>query len=371
MRSEPLYKTRIISVDFFRGLTVAFMLLVNNPGEWGHIYSFLRHAPWHGILGADFVFPFFLFLVGVSVRIALGKKGNSFSTYRKILWRSILLFLCGLFLNGFWQFDFASIRIPGVLQRIAFVYCIVACFYLRFSLRSLMLCLISIIIAYWLVLTFLPVPGTNYTGYEVNKNYSAYADRLFLSGHMWKYTKTYDPEGILSSFSALASGFLGVWFAELLLYRRKSGMTLSFFCCIQIIIALLWSYSYPINKNLWTGSYILWNSGIAGLILCFFHKKLPEILVYRLSPILYLGKHALIVFFISSLFAKLMTTIKFSCSGKLQVLKSCIYKEYFRANINTPELASMLYGVCYLLVWTGVIFVYARIHERKVIQNNI
>lgn len=351
--------SRIISLDLFRGLTVAFMILVNNPGDWGHIYPALKHAHWHGIFGADFVFPFFLFIVGVAIAISLTKYRGSYSVTGKILRRSVILFLLGIFLNGFWTFDWSTIRIPGVLQRIAIVYFLAACLFLFSGWRTILVLFLLILSSYWWLLTYVPVPTTGYTGYAMLKNYSAFVDGIFLQGHMWQYTKVYDPEGILSTFSALGSTVLGILCGKLLYQKKSSPVFLFFFSLLLVLTGYVWSRQFPLNKNLWTGSYTVFTGGIAFLILIVFHYSIDnrsEHWSRYLLPLLQFGRRALLAFFATGLFSRILARVKIDCSGKTMAIKTCVYENLFLPMSDNPYMASMLYGLAYLFLWIILIY---------------
>ncbi|HEY5774630.1 MAG TPA: heparan-alpha-glucosaminide N-acetyltransferase domain-containing protein, partial [Xanthomonadales bacterium] len=194
---------RLLSLDFFRGITIAAMILVNNPGSWSHVYPPLLHAQWHGWTPTDLIFPFFLFIVGVSITLAFStRKANhepAKTLYGKIIRRSFILFLLGLFLSGFPFFDLSSIRIPGVLQRIAVCYFFAAVVFLNFDVKTQAAWAVALMLIYWAAMAWFPVPGIGAGSYEKGANFSAWVDSLFLQGHMWSQTKTWDPEGIIST----------------------------------------------------------------------------------------------------------------------------------------------------------------------------
>ncbi|MGB5290656.1 MAG: heparan-alpha-glucosaminide N-acetyltransferase domain-containing protein, partial [Lysobacterales bacterium] len=194
---------RLLSLDFFRGITIAAMILVNNPGSWAHVYPPLLHAQWHDWTPTDLIFPFFLFIVGVSINLAFsGKKDSQVPAkdlYGKIIRRTLILFALGLFLNGFPFFDLASLRIPGVLQRIAICYLVASLLFLHCGARVQALWAVAFMLIYWAAMQWFPVPGIGAGSYEKGANFSAWVDNLFLHGHMWSESKTWDPEGIFST----------------------------------------------------------------------------------------------------------------------------------------------------------------------------
>ncbi len=208
-------KVRLLSLDFFRGLTMAAMILVNNPGDWGNIYPPLEHSKWNGCTPTDLVFPFFLFMVGVSIVYAIGDKRNDTSVHKKLLLkalrRTVTIFALALFLTLIPQFNFTTLRIPGVLQRISIVFFICVLLYLKTNKKTQAWLGAFILLAYYLVMNFIPVPGVGAANTQPGTNLAAWLDRIVLTeNHMWNQTKTWDPEGILSTFPSIVTCMLGV-----------------------------------------------------------------------------------------------------------------------------------------------------------------
>ena len=204
---------RLISVDILRGLTIIFMIIVNDPGSWSHVYAPLLHAEWNGITPTDYIFPTFLFIVGVSIVLSLSKKKDGGLAknilLKKIIWRSIKIYLVGLFLWLWPDFDFENIRWAGVLQRISFVYLFCALIFLYLNLRSQIIFLFLILVFYTIIMCFIPVPGIGYPDLSVpEKNWAHYIDTLLLPGVMWE--DTWDPEGILTTLPSIGTGILGL-----------------------------------------------------------------------------------------------------------------------------------------------------------------
>ena len=178
--------SRLLSLDVFRGLTIAFMILVNCPGDWGSTYGPLLHADWHGCTPTDLVFPFFLFIVGIAIAFSLERRkaegADKKKLYRKILTRTLWIIGIGLFLNGAFKFDFATWRIPGVLTRIGLVYGICALIYMVTTTRQQFWIAIGCLLSYWGLMTLIPVPGQGYASLEMGKDLGAWFDRTLLSG---------------------------------------------------------------------------------------------------------------------------------------------------------------------------------------------
>jgi predicted acyltransferase len=260
---------RLVSLDVFRGLTMAAMVIVNNPGDWGNVYAPLLHAEWHGWTPTDLIFPFFLFIVGVS--ITLSRKTAS---WESILRRSAIIFALGLFLAGYPRFDLSRWRIPGVLQRIAVCYLAAATFYrlMPGDRRRKAVILTSLATAlaliYWAVMMLVPPPGGVAGDLTPEGNLAAWLDRALMEGHLWR--PRWDPEGLLSTVPAISTTLLGVvaglglgteWTPD-----RKAAM-LAIGGGVAVVIGLAWDVVFPINKNLWTSSYAFFTAGAASLLL--------------------------------------------------------------------------------------------------------
>ena len=205
---------RLISLDVFRGITIAAMTLVNNPGTWSSIYWPLEHAEWNGWTPTDLVFPFFLFIVGVSITLAFGRRieerGVTRDLYLKVIKRSLIIFGLGLFLNGFPHFHLATIRIPGVLPRIAVCYLVASLIFLGTRARTQFIIAIVLLVFYYILMTKVPAPGFAAGDLTKEGSLASYVDRLVFGPHIWKQGKVYDPEGILSTIPAIATTLFGI-----------------------------------------------------------------------------------------------------------------------------------------------------------------
>jgi len=211
-----ILQNRVASVDIFRGLTIAGMIIVNNQGDWSHVYTALRHASWHGLLGADIIFPFFLFIMGVSISHSLSEKKDRRSTIvGKIILRSIILFLLGIILNLFPNFNFETIRIPGVLQRISICYLAAGLIFLFSEIRMQALVCAALLVLYWIILA---PPGSGTDSLDQNGNICQFVDRALLAGHVYDKSASMglDPEGILSTIPSVSSTLFGAVFAGLM-----------------------------------------------------------------------------------------------------------------------------------------------------------
>lgn len=262
-------RERILSVDFLRGLTVAFMIFVNSPGSWDYVYPWFAHARWNGCTPTDLVFPFFLFIVGLSVCFSLSNAKSKPVTGKliwKILKRALLLFLIGVLINGFPFYQLEVLRIPGVLQRIAIVFFCCALLYVNTSVTVQVITVGCLLFGYWAILSLVPHPGTGSVSLEPGKHIGAWLDQLLLGNHVWKQTNPWDPEGVLSTIPAIASGLIGVITGSLMnRMEEKKTMVIYLFIAgnMLLLAAFIWNPFFPINKNLWTSSYVLCTSGIA------------------------------------------------------------------------------------------------------------
>jgi len=261
--------SRLLSLDFFRGLTIAAMIVVNDPGSWSYIYAPLKHADWHGATPTDLVFPFFLFIVGVSISLSLSKRKASGNLYFKIVKRSIIIFLLGIFLALFPSFDFENLRIVGVLQRIAIVYSICAILYLNTSFSTQLKIGIGLLIFYWITMMFIPFGGNLAGTLDPGNNFAAWVDSFIVPGRM--YQETWDPEGFYSTIPSIATGISGMLCGKMILNTNNSLedkiIKMFFWGTLMLIIGHFWDYIFPINKHIWTSSYVLFSSGLGMMIL--------------------------------------------------------------------------------------------------------
>jgi predicted acyltransferase len=351
---------RMISLDVFRGITIAGMILVNNPGTWSAIHSPLAHAEWHGLTPTDLVFPFFLFIVGVSITLALGRRaesgGSKRDLYLKIVRRTLIIFALGLVLTGFPRYELSTIRIPGVLQRIAVCYFIASIIFLNSKWRTQAVIGATLLLVYWALMTLIPAPGFGAGDLSMEGNLAAYVDRTLLGRHTWK--PLYDPEGILSTIPAIVTTLCGVLAGHWLRSRRSemervAGMFVAGAACM--VVAWAWGFWFPINKALWTSSYVLLTAGLAlqFLAVCFWLIDIRGIRRWA-TPFLVFGSNALIIYFLAELFSHVISLISFrSSEGGAVDLKTVIYEKVF-ASWASPINASVLFAICIVLLWLGV-----------------
>lgn len=263
---------RLISLDAFRGFTIAAMIMVNNPGSWSYIYPPLAHKSWNGLSPTDLIFPFFIFMVGVSITLAYTKRLNAgvpkMPMYKKIVTRSLKIFAVGILLWLFPKFNFEVIRYAGVLQRIAIVFMVGALLFLNSKWKTQAIVAAVLLLVYWLLMVLVPTPGYSQPMLEPGANLAAWIDSEFLPGYL--YQKTWDPEGLLSTLPAIASGITGMLAGHLILSDQKQERKIIILFSIgffAFIIGFFWNYIFPINKSIWTSSFVLVTSGLASMLL--------------------------------------------------------------------------------------------------------
>lgn len=364
---------RLISLDVFRGITIAGMILVNNPGTWGEIYPPLKHAPWHGCTPTDLIFPFFLFIVGVAITLSLTKRKERGDDQKKlilqILRRSATLFLLGMILQTFPLFnletggliDFSKARIPGVLQRIAVVYFFASLIFLKFDLKMQAMLGAAFLLVYWALMTLIPVPGVGYANLEPTTNLAAYLDNLLLGGHLWSGTKVWDPEGILSTIPAISTALCGVMLGHWLrqpVDEIKKAAWIFVAGNIALIIGIVWDLTFPLNKNIWTSSYVMYTAGLAlqffGMCYWFIDIKGWS---WWTKPFVVYGLNAITVFFLSGIVGRMMNMIKVTgAEGELVSLKTYLFQTFFVPYFSLIN-ASLAWAILYVLIWLGLMWI--------------
>ncbi|MGI8556544.1 MAG: acyltransferase family protein [Pyrinomonadaceae bacterium] len=370
--------SRLLSLDVFRGIAVAGMVLVNNPGTWNAIYPPLEHAEWNGWTPTDFVFPFFIFIVGAAIALALGRRVEDGAVnreiYLKILKRSVVIFLLGTFLATFPFYNFtkeawidlSTVRILGVLQRIAICYFFTALIFLHTNWKQQAMIAVALLLIYCALMTLINVPGCEITTMNDKAcNLAAYLDRSILGlGHIWKGGVVYDPEGLLSTLPAIATCLSGVLTGHWLRKKRENYQTVSalfFFGVTLCAVGWIWNFWFPINKSLWTSSYVIYMDGLA---LCFFAfcYWLIDIKGYRrwAKPFIIFGLNALALFVGSGLMARIMGLIKLhNAEGQSISLQEAIFKNVFLP-LAAPVNASLLYALCFILFWLFLLWLLYR-----------
>ena len=355
---------RVISVDVLRGLTVAAMVLVNNPGSWASVYWPLRHAEWSGFTPTDMIFPLFLFIVGVSIPLALGprlEERRAAGLVGRVLWRSLAIFTLGLLLHALPWFHLATLRIPGVLQRIAVCYLLAALLVIVSSggagWRLQAAVAGGLLVGYWLLMTRVAPPGGVAGDLSPAGNLAGYVDRLVLGPHLWQVSKFYDPEGVLSTLPAVATTLLGVLAGHWIRGAGPTGRTVGGLAIGGVAATAagwLWALSFPINKSLWTSSYALFMSGLAALALAICYWMI-EVRGWRrvTGPFVVLGVTALPLFFLSSLMARLLLLIRV---GPDRIRLHAWLFEHLFAPWASPFNASLAFALAYVLLWWGLMW---------------
>ena len=367
--STPPKSDRLVSLDVFRGITIAGMVLVNNPGSWSTIYWPLAHAEWHGWTPTDLIFPFFLFIVGVAIPLAFGKRMEAGATsqrdlYIKVVKRSAIIFALGLFLNLFPYFRFATFRIPGVLQRIAVCYFVASLIFLKTRLRTQLVIIAVLLVGYCLLMTFFAAPGFAPGDLSKEGSLASFIDRVVIRGHIWSQGKVYDPEGLLSTLPAIATTLLGVvtgqWLrAQRSGYEKVAGMFAAGVVCI--VLGWAWNPFFPINKALWTSSYVLFTGGMALQLLAFCYW-LVDLKEYRrwAKPFVVFGVNAIALFVATGLMAKMLGIIKVSANDGSRIsLQSWIYRNAF-LSWAPPYRASLMFAICFVLLWLALMWLLYR-----------
>ncbi|PAC32217.1 acyltransferase family protein [Flectobacillus sp. BAB-3569] len=364
-------KQRLLSLDTFRGLTVAMMILVNNPGDWGHIYWPLEHAAWDGCTPTDLVFPFFLFIVGVSISYAFKDKQPDSKTLLRIIERSLKLFGLGLFLSLFPKFDISVVRIMGVLQRISLVFFCCSILFLYTKPRTQIGVLAGILILYYILMTVVPVPGIGAANLYAETNLGAYFDRMILGiPHLYKAAKVWDPEGLLSSLPAIGNGIAGMLAGYYMQNRdqevHKKLLNLCLIGCMGMLVGWAWdSAGFPINKSLWTSSYVCWSAGMAT---CFWVGLywLIDVKGYQrwTKPFVVYGVNAITVFFLSGLIPRILRMIKLqNAEGEEVNLQVWLYKSWITPWFDSPYNASLAGAIILVSLWCGILWI---MHNKKI-----
>jgi predicted acyltransferase len=346
-------RERLVSVDAFRGATVAAMILVNNPGDWGHIYAPLEHAAWNGWTPTDLIFPFFLFLVGASLAFSTRDTTSAAGV------RALKIFGLGFFMAFYPRFNLATVRIPGVLARIALCYFIAFLIKKHFSPRGVAAIAALCCFGYWFLMTTVPVPGGIAPNLEPETNLGAWLDRTIFGAHLWVSSKTWDPEGLLSSLPAIGTTLLGYLTGTL--FRRGLAPAeilrrLTISGVVMTVSGLVWDTVFPINKSLWTSSYVLFTAGLASLFLAAFYW-IADVKGHKapMKPFVIYGVNAIVVFVASGLLAKTMGLIRIPLGIKTVSSQAYIYQTTFLSFFD-PINASLAYAIANVLGWYAVLW---------------
>lgn len=372
------HRERLLALDVFRGLTVAGMLLVNNPGSWGAIYPPLAHASWHGWTPTDLIFPFFLFIVGITTHLSLTSRrlrgDDDAALTRQILRRGALIVLCGLLLAAFPYVPLeriTGVRFPGVLQRIGVAYMCGALFTLRTTLRQQVLILVALLYGYWFAMTLLPVPGRGGLGFllldDPSASLAAWLDRAVFGSHLWRNSRTWDPEGLLSTLPAIGTVMLGVFAGRWIESRRpleERLVALFGVGALCMVAGLMWGWSFPLNKSLWTSSYVLFTGGMAAVTLatCIWIIDVLRV-TWWTRPFTWYGMNPLIAFLGSGAMARLIySIIRVPHGDGTAPLQLAIYERYY-ASWLAPKDASLLFAISFVALWALIL---GALHRKRI-----
>jgi predicted acyltransferase len=353
---------RLVSLDVVRGITIAFMILVNNGGSGLYSYAQLEHSAWNGWTLTDLVFPSFLFIAGISIvfstetRLARGESKTTL--FLHVLRRSVILFMLGLVVNGFPFFNLGTLRIYGVLQRIAVCFLFASLLYLWNSRAWVAISgVVVALLGYWILMRWIPIPGIGVPTHDValldpNQNWVAYLDRKLLPGRL--YEKVRDPEGLLSDIPAMGTILLGVLTGIWL--RRPKALSVKAIGLLVgslsgLLMGNLWNVWFPINKKLWTSSYVLFAAGCTLLLLavCFYAVEIKKWTSSWTFPWLVFGSNAITAYVFSELLAGALYSVPMHYGGKVTDLQQYIFLKWFYPVIN-PSFGSLLYALAYVLV---------------------
>ncbi|EIA08733.1 acyltransferase family protein [Flavobacterium frigoris] len=417
-------KQRIISLDVLRGITIMMMVLVNNPGSWDNVFAPLEHANWNGCTPTDLVFPFFIFVLGAAIPLAILTKELNQQSFLKILTRSLRIISLGLFLGFYGKIEifnlvgyplliskliitgivayillgnfkqkikfslvltlffvfvflafsgitaYNEVRLPGVLQRIGIVYFFTSLVYLKTEIKGQIIIIGLLLVGYWATMTLIPVPDFGPANLNKGTNLAGWIDNLLLKNHLWSFSKTWDPEGILSTIPAIASGIIGLLVGQLLnssLAKKEKGLKMFGAGLALVISGLIWNEFFPLNKSLWTSSFVLYTAGFATLFLAAFYYAI-DIKGYKnwTKPILVWGVNPMIVFFLSGILPRVLSSIKITnpvyTTGNLNEIPEQIgLQEYLNRfwilpYFDEPKLASLIWALLNILFWSGVLW---------------
>jgi predicted acyltransferase len=358
---------RLTSLDVFRGITISGMILVNMVGVADKAYPPLLHADWNGCTPTDLVFPFFLFIIGVAMAFSFSKykEGNkpTPAVYWRIIRRSLILFALGLFLNGFWNYDWSSIRIMGVLQRISLTYLIASLIVLNVPRKGQWAIAAFLLIGYWLAMSLIPVPGYGMGNLTREGNFGAYLDRLIIgTAHLYKgdnFNGMGDPEGLFSTLPAVASVLFGYVTGEWLRkqpIKSSTSMDLVLVALSCLVIGQVWDFWFPINKKLWTSSYVVFTAGWALLLLaaCF---ELIEVRQRQRwgKAFEIMGVNAIFVFVASVVMIKLLVKTHIGTGENAPTTYTWVYNHIFLPWTGARS-GSLLFALVTVLFWWGVLY---------------
>ena len=345
-------RTRLVSLDAFRGLTIAFMVLVNTPGDGDHVYAPLRHAEWHGWTPTDVVFPSFMWIAGLAMTLSFARRLESGVSRPELMWqalrRSIILYALGLLVYAYPDFDLPTLRLMGVLQRIAICTCAASAIWLTTGVRGRVVWVVALLGVYWALMMWAPVPGYGAGRLDVDGNFAHYVDWLVLGRHNYENTVTWDPEGIVSTLPAIATVLLGTLAGSVMAMPRPMSTKLRWLLIAGVcLIALgsIWNVWLPINKKLWTSSFAVFMAGLDFVLFAAFAWAV-DVRGWRrpVKPFVVLGMNAIAVYMVSELLETQLRVMN---------VREPIYRMLFQP-LASPVNASLLYAIAYTLLMLAV-----------------
>lgn len=376
---EQLTRTassRLLSLDVFRGLTIMFMIIVNNPGNGRFVYWPLEHARWNGLTPTDLVFPFFLFISGVSIVFALSSRKESGHGYpaliRTIIRRGLLLILIGITVHSIpglyelqhwsWARFFREMRFPGVLQRIGLVYMAASILFLTCSRRTLWILSFGFILLYYLIMAFIPVPGVGPATFDPAMNLESYVDRLLLgTHHLYRSTLFWDPEGILSTLPAISTGLFGILTGMVLRGAKENLHKFRFMLrqgLMLLVLGMLFSQIFPLNKNLWSSSFVLVTAGLGNMLLAFFYYFI-DLRKHTgwTKPFIVYGMNSILAYAIAETLDTFTGYIQLPApNGRKTGLLGYLYIHLFEPAFSSPFNSSMVWSVCYSFLFMPLLW---------------
>jgi len=361
--TEVKTSSRLIALDAFRGLTIAAMILVNFPGNGDAVYAPLEHAAWNGITPTDLIFPFFLFIVGVAIAFSYTKRLETGlpmgRVYGKLIFRALKIFMLGLLLNFLSSLNFHDLRIAGVLARIAVVFLVCGFLFLKTSWKTQAIVGAILLIGYWLAMTLIPTPTFGKVMLEPGKNLAAWFDSKYLPGKMWQ--GSWDPEGLLSTIPAFSTAIAGMLTGTFLLSKKSWEQKVIWLFAAGFVLTILgsvWSWTFPLNKNLWTSSFVLFTAGLALMTLASM-IFLVDVLGYKKwtkFAVIY-GSNAITIYVLADFLYILFYVFRIGGAS----LNMHFFNLFSASAGLAPKFVSMLYA----LMFVGINFIPAYILYRK------
>ena len=343
-------KNRLLSIDVLRGMTLIFMIIVNTPGSWDYVYAPLLHADWNGLTPTDYIFPNFLFIVGVSIVLSLNNRINELNrnqVLKKIIWRAFKIYLVGVFLWVFPDFDLTSIRWVGVLQRISFVFLFCGLIYLFIDKKLFIYISFITLILYWFIMLYIPVPGIGTPDLNSPElNLAHYIDSKFLPGVMWQ--DTWDPEGILTTIPSIITGVFGLVAGSILVSNtdiKNKIIKLFSFGLLLVFVGDFFSWSFPVNKNLWSTSYTFLMAGMSFMLVAAF-TYLIDVNGYKnfkMSQVF--GTNSIFTYVLSGTLTSIFYSDRF-----IGVELNSVFVDTLIGIGIFPKLASLLYAIIFVLI---------------------